>query len=579
MNIVYSFICFLLVFFAKAQKKDTLAKYTDAQLTKKASTLPNNVYAETLLQRNISDSINAEALYILAGNSSTNLGDFCLAAKYHKKSLVLAKKTGYKRYVFLNMSDLCLSYIIMGKNSKALSTLTQLKKYKNDLEYEMNTDEAKIHYLIGDFEKANVMFKEKLVNVQKKLTKTDLKKEQKEWLTKRCFWLCQSLVSNYNYQKKPDSADFYMQQSKKYDINNFFKSGAVWANEVLININCGHPDEALAMMKKYQERIIKSKPYIYQCFYYKALCYQMQGDNKMALAFAEEAIKNKMPSISYYQNYELECYMIASQAAKKIGDLNKMFLYSNKYLEYANRIDNNSKLAFISKLYSQDLQDISQENDIGNLSQFFLCTLSILLLSLLFLWELFRVRAEKINFQVIIESLNSKKPNCTKMLKDATRHLSTGLRDFPDPLLGLPATAEENNIEDSYENSKINISLETEKEIIKKMELFEKKNQFLSPDISLGKLALDFKTNNTYITYVIKKYRNDSFVNYINKLRINYIIHKMTHHKEYSNYKIEYLARESGFSSYSTFKRIFTKQTGMDPSIFIEYVRNSDINL
>jgi len=129
--------------------------------------------------------------------------------------------------------------------------------------------------------------------------------------------------------------------------------------------------------------------------------------------------------------------------------------------------------------------------------------------------------------------------------------------------------------EESETGSKKNISAETENKILKKLEIFERKKQFLDPHISLGTLALDFKTNTTYITYVIKKHKNDNLINYINKLRIEYIIQKMASQPEYANYKIEYLAQESGFSSYSTFKRIFTKETGIDPSKFITYLKQA----
>lgn len=123
------------------------------------------------------------------------------------------------------------------------------------------------------------------------------------------------------------------------------------------------------------------------------------------------------------------------------------------------------------------------------------------------------------------------------------------------------------------------ISDEKENELLKKLNNFEKKEQFLSPDISLSSMASTFSTNVNYLSKIIKKYRDHNFSSYINELRINYITQKLKSHPEYLNYKIAYLAEECGYNSYSSFVSIFKQQTGLTPSKFIEHLSKEDQNI
>jgi YesN/AraC family two-component response regulator len=90
--------------------------------------------------------------------------------------------------------------------------------------------------------------------------------------------------------------------------------------------------------------------------------------------------------------------------------------------------------------------------------------------------------------------------------------------------------------------------------------------------MSLATLAAQLDTNTKYLSETINKHYHDNFNTYINRLRINYIIEKLKNEPEYLNYKISYLAEESGFSSHSSFATIFKTITGIAPTVFIELI-------
>lgn len=123
-------------------------------------------------------------------------------------------------------------------------------------------------------------------------------------------------------------------------------------------------------------------------------------------------------------------------------------------------------------------------------------------------------------------------------------------------------------------SKRVNIPKETEEVLLKKLHQFENSKQFTKQDMSLAMLASQFETNTKYLSEVINTYKYKNFNSYINELRINYIIDKLKNNNTYLQYKISYLAEESGFSSHSSFATVFKAVTGISPTVFIELLKD-----
>lgn len=119
----------------------------------------------------------------------------------------------------------------------------------------------------------------------------------------------------------------------------------------------------------------------------------------------------------------------------------------------------------------------------------------------------------------------------------------------------------------------ISISSKTEKEILRKLDLFEKNKGFLRKDVTLNSLSKQFQTNTKYLSEIIKSYRNKQFNTYLNELRIDYIVNRLLTEPQYINTKIGYLASDCGFPSHSTFTTIFTQIMNESPSIYIKKLK------
>lgn len=117
---------------------------------------------------------------------------------------------------------------------------------------------------------------------------------------------------------------------------------------------------------------------------------------------------------------------------------------------------------------------------------------------------------------------------------------------------------------------------ETEKKLLLKLQEFEELTLFIENTISLSTLSTYCETTPKYLSYAINAYKKKDFNNYINELRINYIIEKSKNVPLYRKYKIAGLAEEAGFSSPNKFSSVFKKVTTISPSVFIAYLQKRE---
>ncbi|MCA6065989.1 AraC family transcriptional regulator [Chryseobacterium sp. RG1] len=142
---------------------------------------------------------------------------------------------------------------------------------------------------------------------------------------------------------------------------------------------------------------------------------------------------------------------------------------------------------------------------------------------------------------------------------------------------GIIADEEEPIIVSSYEKKEHSsiMTETTEIMILKKLEEFEKSAEFTRNGISLSCLASSCKTNAKYLSYIINNHKGKDFNNYINELRIHYIIEKVKKEPLYHKFKIATLAKEAGFSSQSKFSTAFKKVTAVSPSQYFQHLQSA----
>lgn len=126
--------------------------------------------------------------------------------------------------------------------------------------------------------------------------------------------------------------------------------------------------------------------------------------------------------------------------------------------------------------------------------------------------------------------------------------------------------------EDEELTKKPDINPEVIASILSNLEKFEAKQKFLQKDLTLINLASKFNTNSNYLSKTINYYKKKSYINYINDLRIDFIVQLLKDEPKFRNYTIKALAEESGFSTPQHFSKAFYAKTGIQPSYFVNEI-------
>lgn len=301
------------------------------------------------------------------------------------------------------------------------------------------------------------------------------------------------------------------------------------------------PDSAeLYLNKALQINDEKNKDLNYFIYNSLAQVYTQKGLYQRAIDSLEVVLDDEE-----FDDFRLksEIYLNLSQNYNKLGNSDKYFFYNEKYIRLKDSLQLtglnaiNSAINAEQKDYDLALSKSGRNNKyiiVGSVS--FLAVLMIMIIYLLY-----KRKKERIIFERIIVDLKEK------------------LESPPIPLEKERIIKDENDL----------IPNSVEEEILSKLEKFENSQKFTNPKLNISTLAVQLKTNTTYLSEVINAYKGKNFNTYINELRIRYICEKIYSHPEYLNYKISYLAEKSGFASHSAFATVFKSVTGISPSVFL----------
>jgi YesN/AraC family two-component response regulator len=178
----------------------------------------------------------------------------------------------------------------------------------------------------------------------------------------------------------------------------------------------------------------------------------------------------------------------------------------------------------------------------------------ILLLIVLFILQYSRHKKYRNRFNTVILELDNQKTKSTPEIKSTPDHNTS---NTPKLLL------------DDIDETTIT-------KILHQLDQFEKKKGFLQKDITLAILAKKCSTNTKYLPKIIHLHKDKSFVNYINNLRIIYILKELRENTILQKYTIKTISEEAGFNTAESFARAFKNKTGIRPSYYIRNLKKKE---
>lgn len=272
--------------------------------------------------------------------------------------------------------------------------------------------------------------------------------------------------------------------------------------------------------------------------------YHAKKDYSNTIKYATNALELEKKANSPYMRKEAYEMLANSYLEKNSKDLSKKYmeLYINLN-DSLNAAENASIEAPVDRIVSQEKK--KHTTPILIIAG---CIIIIITFAIRFFWK----RKNRIlhkNYEVLVQKLKTEK--------------KTG-----------PLTEETTDNSKPLTDKSFNIIEETVDTLLLKLERFEKSKNIIKKDVSLTWLANHLNTNTRYLSEVIKKHKGKSFSNYINSLRINYIVELLYEEPKHREYKISYLAELCGFSSREVFTTTFKKETGISPSYFLDNLKN-----
>ena len=455
----------------------------------------------------------------------------------------VSKNNFYTGFSYLQIGDYHFQF---GNKSLAIENYLQANKLvKNDsLKYI-------IFNRIGMFKKRNGDIVSAISYFKKSYNY--FKKEEK--ITPEYFSIINHLSNAYSKIKKNDSAYYYNEKLilASKNISNPAYYGYAINNRGIIEFNKNNYNKAILNLKESVPFLISDENYkvLSVTFYRIASSYKKLNNKKKAIKYylKIDSLFTKNVSFNLHQKKTFK-YLITYFKNKNDK---KQLEYINKYIKVDSVLT--VRNANITKELTENFDIpnlLAEKKNIENrlknrlsLSKKWIIGFSSLTLFLV-LFLVHQSRKRKLYKKRFLQLVKDKK----SISKKPKSEIKKASNNIPSEIIEL---------------------------VLKSLQQFEKKKQFISSDITLTSLASDFNTNSKYLSQIINQYKNQSFSNYINELRIHYTIEKLKEDSRFRKYSIKAIAGEVGFNTSESFSKAFYKNTGIHPSYFIKELEKSKV--
>lgn len=292
---------------------------------------------------------------------------------------------------------------------------------------------------------------------------------------------------------------------------------------------------------------LNDQPNIMAAYYYLGKAFQGLKKNDLA-------VQNFIKVDSIYKKHEIifpefvSGYTFLISYYKKIGNKEKQLEYLSVFMNIDQEFNKNYKGMYKLLVKQYDIPHLISEKEIlisslkTDKSKYtWLIVVLFVISSLLIIFALHQKRLNKIyklRFDQIVNNTNQ-----TLVIEDKIIVHNTNTNDISEVII---------------------------KDLLKKLKKFEDEKQYLQPNLKIETLSKEFDSNNKYLSTIVNKYKQKTFVQYVNDLRIDYAVTKLQNNNKLRKYTIQALAVEFGFNNAESFSNAFYRKTGIKPTYFIK---------
>ncbi len=429
------------------------------------------------------------------------------------------------------------------------------RNYNEDIIFRSRHGLALLKKEIGDYEQALTLHKENY-NFATSKDATFLSDAG-------CLELLFSIATVYSELKKYDSVSYYntlgikesldLKNKKKY--NDFVLNEA----EVLFNERkYNRSMDSLHMVLPYYESS-HDQASLSVTYYYLSKNHFRLKEDKKAIELLEKVdslfqiSKDTRPKTKIKETYSL-----LTSYYKDQNNLEKLTVYQEKTIDlikklHENELSLNRKIAYeydIPLILANNKKIVDEFETKKKQTTLFVYLLIGVIISILII--LFYLNSKRKVYKKRFEDLMNKNDGSSSLVK--------------------------NNTEDKKSpKATLNIPDDVIRKILANLENFEKNNEFLNSKISIAILAKTIGTNPNYLSKTVNHFKQMSFSQYVNTLRIEHSVRALKKDKVYRKYTLKAIAAEFGFNNTESFSKAFYRETGIKPSFFMKNLEKSNV--
>ncbi|WP_426477207.1 helix-turn-helix domain-containing protein [Chryseobacterium sp. CBSDS_008] len=363
-----------------------------------------------------------------------------------------------------------------------------------------------------------------------------------------------------DYKKSIEFADLGLAECKKY--NNYSNYSYLLMIKGISLFYIKDYSQSYKILLEVEKALINNKDYTNL-----GVLYYYLGKIKYATRSENEAIEffKKADSISFifnsFEPIKRDGYEILIDFYKKKGDLKNQLKYIDNLIHSDSIIAVNRKNLSkeILKKYDTPLlmkEKVSVIEKLNNQNAWLIA--SLLLITLVFIFVI-RKNRKKIKAYEKQAKVLSEKPLTAPVLEEEKKN-ETPITDNPSTIVERKEKAPKSDLSS---NPKFKL-------LIDKIEQFEKTNSFLNKNITLDSLSKEFDTNRDYLSKLVNELKGKNFSQYLNELRINYIVEELKSNEKIRKHTIAAIADDIGYNNAESFTNAFKKITGTLPSYYIK---------
>ena len=304
------------------------------------------------------------------------------------------------------------------------------------------------------------------------------------------------------------------------------------------------------------------------------IAHTYERENSMDSALHYLHINEKTARTKGYNNLLAESLRDLARVYESMGNETESMRYKSDYLALSDSLFSRETLNIIKNsqaLYEQnsDAYTIRNLNTANALQRYWIIVLFAVIAIIAFLSVLFWKQKRKLSDawkELYKRNLS---------LLEAERHYTGRISGLENRLKEVEKDCRESATGPAIQSRKLLITKERRDELTDRISDVMKNPEFYcDPECSIDRLAAAIESNARYVSEVINDEYGMNFRAFLNKYRIKEAMRRLEDIDNYGNLTIKAIAESVGYKSQATFISVFTKETGLKPSLYQQLARN-----